>query len=110
MSIPAGLTPTFTLTFDDENLNLTQAAHVYVTLSAGLVKVTKSDSALTISAKTIGVPLTQAETLSFMPNPYALEPVPVKIQANWTYSGGKRGGSDVAVYPFTEQLLNRVVD
>lgn len=33
MSIPRGTTPTFALTFEDEELDLTQAENVYVTFS-----------------------------------------------------------------------------
>ena len=57
MSIPRGVTPTFTLAFDDENLDLTQAEHVYVTFRNKSV-LTKSDGGLTIAEKQISVYLT----------------------------------------------------
>ena len=70
--------------------------------------MTKSDSALTVAAKSITVALTQADTLKFLQG-YTGDAVNVEIQANWTYSGGKRAASEVAVYPFSKQLLNEVV-
>ena len=100
MAIPRGVTPTFTLTFADENLDLTQAAHVYVTFKSGKT-ITKSDSELTIAAKQIDVYLTQAETLSFRGV--------VSIQVNWTYADGSRAASDIVPYNFSEQLLDKVV-
>lgn len=109
MSIPVGVTPTFTLTFDDDNLDLTAADHVYVTFECGLVELTKADLDLTIAAKQIDVSLTQAETLSFMPASYIPNPPLVEIQANWTYSNGDRAASDIVKYPFGKQLLDKVV-
>lgn len=109
MSIPVGVTPTFTLTFDDDNLDLTAADHVYVTFKSGLTKITKSDAQLTVSAKVIEVALTQAETLSFMPASYIPNPPLVEIQANWTYTGGDRAASEIFSYQFSNQLLDEVV-
>lgn len=109
MSIPVGVTPTFTLTFDDDNLDLTAADHVYVTFKSGLTKITKSDAQLTVSAKEIEVALTQAETLAFMPTSYLPCPPKVDIQANWTYTGGDRAASEIFSYQFGNQLLDEVV-
>lgn len=61
MSIPRGVTPTFTLTFTD-NIDLTQAEHVYVTFVGGKA-ITKSDDDLTVAERQIDVYLTQEETL-----------------------------------------------
>lgn len=110
MSIPVGVTPTFSLTFSDNTLDLTQASHVYVTFRSGLVTLTKSDAALTVAAKQIDVALSQSETLQFMPSSSIPNPPAVKIQANWTYAGGKRAASDIVVYQFTDQLLDKVVN
>lgn len=101
MSIPRGVTPTFSLEFADENLDLTEAEHVYVTFrSSGTL--TKSDGELTVAAKAIQVYLSQAETLAFRQGP-------VQIQANWVYSDGTRGASTVAACDFSAQLLDEVV-
>lgn len=110
MSIPVGVTPTFSLKFSDNTLDLTQASHVYVTFRSGLVTLTKSDAALTVAAKQIDVALSQAESLQFMPASYLPNPPEVEIQANWTYAGGKRAASDVVLYQFTDQLLDEVVN
>lgn len=79
----AGTTPTFTLTFNEQDLDLTQASHVYVTISGddGTPIVTKKDGQLTVEAKSISVFLTQAETLP-------LADRITLIRANWTYQSG----------------------
>ena len=102
MSIPRGVTPTFTLTFDSDDLDLTQADHVYVTF-ANKATITKSDADLDIRAKQISVYLTQEETLSFKEGATA-------IQVNWTYGDGSRAASEIVRYTFNAQLLNRVVE
>ena len=102
MSVPRGVTPTLEFTFDDENLDLTSANHVYVTFRGGK-SFTKSDEDLTIEAKKISVYLNQSETLSFMAGP-------VEIQANWTYPNGRRAASTIVSYVFDKQLLNQVVE
>lgn len=110
MSTPFGTTPTFTLTFTDENLDLTAASHVYVTFLSGVRKITLSDSDLTVAEKQISVVLTQEETLALIQNPASDAETTVQIQANWTYATGKRGSSEVAFFPFSKQLLAEVID
>lgn len=100
--IPRGVTPTFSLTFTDDDIDLTEAAHVYVTFKGGR-EITKSDGDLTIAEKQIDVYLTQAETLSFRQGG-------VSIQVNWTYPDGSRGASEIVSYQFTAQLLDKVVE
>lgn len=100
MAIPRGVTPTFTLTFED--VDLTLASHVYVTFRGGTV-IEKSDADLEITSTSISVYLTQAETLS-------LAKGAVSIQANWTYADGSRAASEIVNYRFGDNLLNRVVE
>ena len=102
MSIPRGVTPTFTLTFTDENVDFTQANHVYVTFRNRTV-LTKEDGDLSIEPKQISVYLTQEETLAFGEGQ-------TSIQVKWTYGNGARSASEVVKYSFNEQLLNRVVE
>ena len=100
MAVARGTTPTFELTFTDDNLDLTQADHVYVTFrSAGNV-MTKQDEDLIIAAKSIQIFLTQEETLGLYN---------VDIQANWT-NGIVRSSSDIVHYTMGDQLLNKVVE
>lgn len=102
MSIARATTPTFSLTFTEEELNLTQAVNVYVTFEQGKKSLTKTGDDLTISAKQIEVYLDQSETLQFGVGL-------VKIQANWTMAGDRRASSNVVGYHLTEQLLEEVV-
>ena len=80
----SGTTPTFTMRFSDESLDLTQAAHVYVTVAdkSGNVMIEKKDADLNVEEKSIGVFLSQEETLG-------LSGMTTILRANWTYSGGK---------------------
>ncbi len=102
MSFPRGTTPTFTLTFDDPDLDLTQAQNVYVTFAYRNSSLTKTGESLTVAEKSIDVYLTQAETLEF--------PIgDIKVQANWTTASGGRTASEIVSYKVTEQLLNEVI-
>lgn len=102
MSVPIGTTPTFTLTFSEE-IDLTQAANVYVTFQSGTQTVTKTGDALQIAERSIGVLLSQEDTLAFLAGP-------VSIQANWTTPDGKRLASEIVKYQFDKQLLMRVIE
>lgn len=103
MGIPRGTTPTFTLTFSDQNLDLTQASHVIVSFRGGCGVIEKSDDDLVVSAQTISVYLDQAETLS-------LARGAVAIQVNWTYGDGSRAASNIVNVQLTENLVGRVIE
>ena len=103
MGIPRGTTPTFTLTFTDESLDLTQASHVIVSFRGGCGVIEKSDDDLVVSAQTISVYLDQAETLS-------LARGAVAIQVNWTYGDGSRAASNIVNVQLTENLVGRVIE
>ena len=102
MSIPSGTTPTFTLTFDENDLDLTEAANVYVTFETSNCSLTKTGEDLTVEAKKIMVLLSQAETLKFVDKT-------VDIQANWTTANGLRAASEVKSYDISRQLLRKVI-
>ena len=103
--IPIGTTPTFTLTFDDDNLDLTSAQNVYVTFHSAnkASSLTKTGEDLVVEEKSIAVYLTQEETLAFYEGD-------VEIQANWTSATGGRCASDVGTYEFSKQLLKEVLE
>lgn len=103
MSIARATTPTFTLTFTDDELDLTQMANVYVTFEQRSKSLTKSDNDIDIEQKQVSVYLDQEETLMFA------EGV-VEIQVNWTMPNGKRACSEVGSFILTKQLLRRVVE
>ena len=102
MSAPRGTTPTLTLTFTEQGLDLTAADQIYVTFEYKGQKLTKSTTELTVGEKTISVYFSQAETLAF-PEGY------VDIQANWLMNGD-RFASEIVRYPFSRQLLNEVLE
>ena len=104
MSVPRGTTPTFTLTFaQSSGVDLTEAVNVYVTFLSGHKTITKTGSDLTVGQRSIGVFLSQEDTLSFGVGD-------VQIQANWTTGDGKRIASEITRYPITGNLLPRVIE
>ncbi len=103
MSVPRGATPTFTLTFPEETqIDLTQARSVYVTFSRGMTALTKTGEDLTVGQRSIGVFLSQEETLGFGIGD-------VEVQANWLTANDKRVVSEIATVAFTKQLLDEVI-
>ena len=103
MGVARYTTPTFTLTFTEDALDLTQAQNVYVTFRSGDVLMTKTGADLTIAEKSIGVYLSQEETAKFRIG-Y------VEIQVNWTMAPDKRAASNVVRFPISEQLLMAVIE
>lgn len=103
MSVPQYTTPTFTLTFDEAGLDLTEARNVFVTFKSGAREITKSGSALEIEEKAINVLLNQEETGQFGIGD-------VEIQANWIDANGERAASEAVTYPISKQLLKRVIE
>jgi hypothetical protein len=102
MSVPRYTTPTFTLTFTEQGLDLTQATGVYVTFKQASLIITKTGDDLEITEKTISVFMDQEETARFCKGD-------VDIQANWT-TGDRRAASEVVSYDFSENLLQRVIE
>ena len=101
MGVPQYTTPTFTLTFTEQTLDLTQATHVYVTFGKGRNAITKTGEDLTVSAKEIQVKLSQQETARFLGD--------VDVQANWILPSGDRVASEVATCTIDKQLLTVVI-
>ena len=103
MSVAKGTTPTITLTFTEQTLDLTQASHVYVSFKGLDTIIEKKDEDLVIAAKSISVYLTQAETLSLYQGD-------IQIQANWTYADGSRSASEIVKFSFGGNLIERVIE
>lgn len=103
MSIARATTPTFTLSFAEEGLDLTEANNVYVTFEQNDYNFTKSGTDLEIAEKQIDVYLAQEETLAFKVGV-------VDVQVNWTMAGGRRACSDVQQVQITKQILRQVVE
>lgn len=98
-----GTTPTFVLTLEDENVDLTLAENVYVTFSQLPLVITKTGDDLEVSKNEVDVYLSQEETLSFVAST-------LEIQVNWTYSEGKRASSDIARIHLERNLINEVLE
>ena len=103
MGVPQYTTPSFTLTFTDQELDLTQASGVYVTFKSGGNTLTKTGESLTVAAKQIDVHLTQQETAQFKVGD-------VEIQANWVMPSGDRAASDIVTCKIDRQLLTAVIE
>ena len=102
MSVPQFTTPTFTLTFTEQGLDLTTAENVYVTFKSKMNVITKTGDSLTVAARSIIVHLTQMETGKFCPGD-------IEIQANWTTASGDRAASKIVAYHIDRQLLTEVI-
>ena len=100
MGVPLYTTPTFTLTFSEQGLDLTQAQNVYVTFRSDGCVITKTGEDITVAEKTVSVLLSQEETSRFSDV--------VCIQVNWMASG-KRIASEIEKYNMTGQLLTKVI-
>ena len=96
-----GTTPTFICTFPD-SVDFTEAENVYFTITQDGTSVTKTGDDLEIEAHTVSVFLTQLETLKFMAGT-------VKMQLNWTYSGGLRAASEIVTRANKDNLLPEVL-
>jgi len=104
LSIPRGTTPVFTLTFGSTSgVDLTIAAHIYVTFKSGDTIITKTGTDIEVAQRSVSVSLSQTETLN-------LREGNVMIQVNWTLADGSRFASDIVNYPISKQLLQKVVD
>ncbi len=94
-------TPTFVLTFT--GIDLTEATEHLVTIKQGTTELTKSGDALSVTATTISVFLSQAETLMFNAGK-------AEIQANWVYLDNTRACSNIASVAVDRNLLDEVVN
>lgn len=103
MGFARATTPTFILSFEDRELDLTTASNVYATFEQDGVNFTKTGTDLDIEAKQVSVYLTQEETLKFKVGV-------VEVQLNWTMPNGRRASSDVKQVAITKQLLRQVVE
>lgn len=79
-----GTTPTFIIRLK-EDLDMAEAAHIYVTLTQGNISVMKSDDDLSIDGASVSVYFTQEDTLKFIPMCSAM------LQMNWTYTDLETG-------------------
>lgn len=102
MSVPRYTTPTFTLEFSEEGLDLTQASGVYVTFEQASQTMTKTGSDLEVQEKSIVIFMSQQETARFCVGD-------IEIQANWTTADGRRAASEVVNYKISKQLLPEVI-
>lgn len=103
MAIPIATTPTITITFTDDELDLTAASGVYVTLKQNNVELTKTGTDIAVSAKQIELVLEQDDTVKFAEGF-------VNIQVNWVFPNGKRACSDVQTIQMSRQLLKAVIE
>lgn len=97
-----GTTPTFILTIEDDDVDLTTMDNVYVTIQQSGVKMTKTGEDITVSAKEVDVFLSQEETLKFARGN-------VLVQINFTYEDGKRGCTEIVQVYVSENLYDGVL-
>lgn len=101
MRVPRYTSPVFILTFEEKDLDLTQASDVFVTFKQASFSMTKTGDDLEVEEKAISVFMDQNETAQFCEGD-------VDIQANWIV-GNKRAASEIVSLKFSKQLLQRVI-
>lgn len=98
-----GTTPTFTLTINDSNVDLTQMDNVYATFKQECNSITKTGEDLDVTANQVDVYMSQSETLKFKKGM-------VHIQLNWTFQNGKRACTNIVGVQVGENLYNGVLE
>lgn len=101
-----GCTCALPIEIDDETLDLSQAAGVYVSLKQGDAKLTVSGDHVTVDGNTVTAYFTQAETMRFKDGETAVG------QINWIYNESgtiSRGGTDPFPVEIGKQLLRRTL-
>ena len=93
-----GTTPTFTLTIEDESIDLGAADHVYVTIRQSSTVITKQDSDLEINGNVVSCWIEEDESLGL------IEHMAAEIQINWTY-GDRRAATKTKSITIGKQLL-----
>jgi len=101
-------TPEFTFVINDDGVDLTTAANVYVTFKQSVFMITKTGEDLTIEdSKTIKVSLSQEESTYFSTGP-------LLIQINWTFLDEndklQRVSTGIKQVQLTQNLLSKVVE
>ena len=99
-----GCTPTIICRLPEE-VDLSLADNVYVTLGQGARKVTKSGSDIEVSGSNVSIWLSQKDSLHFNNINNT-----VKIQVNWTYSAGNRGATTIKELVLNPNLLPEVLE
>lgn len=104
-----GTTPTFTFTIKNQDIDLSAAQNVYVTLAQGSKLIEKTGTDLEIETRTVSVFLTQKESLQL------LEGSNCEVQINWTYldldgTTVRRAATKVKSIPISKQLLRREIE
>lgn len=108
-----GTTPTLTFTIKNQDIDLSAAQNVYVTLAQGSklgskLMIEKTGADLEIETRTVSVFLTQKESLQL------LEGSNCEVQINWTYldidgETVRRAATKVKSIPISKQLLRREI-
>lgn len=97
-----GTTPTFQLTLEDEEIDLSEMDNVYATFEQGCYKLTKSGDDISLDGNQVDVFFSQEESLKFKKGV-------MHIQLNWTFQNGKRACSNIVNVEIGENLINGVL-
>lgn len=101
-----GLTSALPIKLNDESIDLTQAANVYVTIEQGDRKITVDGAKVSVSGSTVTAYFTQEESLRLLDDVEAIG------QINWIYEENDvitRGGTQPFRVEIGKQLLRRVL-
>ena len=102
-------TPDFIFRIRDEDIDLTAAKHVYLTMKQQNYILTKNESDMVVSKNSVSVWFDQNEISKFK-----ADGVKVEVQINWTYEDDsgtktKRAATTIKSFRVTRNLLKKVL-
>lgn len=97
-----GTTPTFRFILNDDQIDLTQMDHIYVTFQQGNYVMTKSGDDLDLSEKQVDVYFNQNESLRFKQGV-------LSVQINYTFDNGKRGCTNIVNVSVGKNLVGSIL-
>ena len=103
-------TPDFVFRIKDDDVDLRNARHVYLTLQQGNYICTKDENSMEIGKNTVSVWFDQDEIAAFKS-----EGNRVDVQINWTYEDDgdirvKRAATRIKSFQVTRNLLKKVIE
>lgn len=96
------LTTTFTSTFPIKSVDISLVHSINFTIKQGATTIVKEGNSINVDGQTISTVLSQEESLRITKGI-------VKVQWNWLYANGARGGSKQKTFEVEDNLYKEVM-
>ena len=96
------LTTTFTSTFPVEKIDISLVHSINFTIAQGTTKIVKEGNDIEVNGQTLSTTLSQEESLRITQGR-------VKVQWNWLFEDGARGGSKQKIFEVEDNLYKEVM-